>query len=96
MQNVVWGAAALSLAPNPKALNLSPYKKSRPLATRKGVYLPLLPGTVGHEEWSGGVCWPRGCARRSYGAFRGRAWLLSFPDWKHYEALSPLTRCLRS
>ena len=42
--------------------NFPPYKKSRPLATHKSVYLPLLPGTVGHEQRSYGACWPRGCA----------------------------------
>ena len=58
----VWGTAALSLDPNPKTLNFPLYKKSRPLVTHKGVYLPLLPGTVGHEERSGGACWPTGFA----------------------------------
>ena len=41
------GDGCFSIDPNLKALNFPPYKKSGSLATHKGVYLPLLPGTVG-------------------------------------------------
>ena len=46
------------------------------------MYLPLLPGTLGHEERSGGACWPEGCAPllRLRAAREGLASLLPKPQ----------------